>query len=61
MKSSQLVRMLKKDGWYKVDQTGSHMKMRHPTKQNQLAVPFHGSKEVGKGLANKILKDAGLK
>jgi len=37
------------------------MTMAHPTKKNTLTVPYHGSKEVGKGLANKLLKEAGLR
>jgi predicted RNA binding protein YcfA (HicA-like mRNA interferase family) len=35
--------------------------MVHPTKTNTLIVPDHGSAEVGKGLENAILKQAGLK
>ena len=61
MKSSELIRVLKKDGWFVVRQKGSHMNMRHPNKSAQLVVPNHGSNEVGKGLGNKILKEAGLK
>jgi mRNA interferase HicA len=62
MKSSELVRMLKRDGWYVVRQSGSHMIiMEHPTKKGQIVCPSHGSQEVGKGLERKIKKDAGLK
>jgi len=61
MKSSELLRKLERDGWYIVRQAGSHMTMAHPTKKNTLTVPYHGSKEVGKGLANKLLKEAGLR
>lgn len=61
MKSSELIRILKKDGWFVLRQKGSHMIMRHPIKLNQITVSSHGSHEVGKGLANKILNDAGLK
>jgi mRNA interferase HicA len=61
MKSSELVRIIKQDGWYVIRQEGSHMIMRHDTKPGQLVVPMHGSKEVGKGLAAKMLKDAGIK
>ncbi len=61
MKSSELIRILKKDGWIIIRQKGSHMIMLHSEKANQLTVPNHGSQEVGTGLANKILKDAGLK
>ncbi len=61
MKSSELIRLLRKDGWFVVRQKGSHMTMRHPNKNAQILVPNHGNSEVGKGLANKIMKSAGLK
>jgi predicted RNA binding protein YcfA (HicA-like mRNA interferase family) len=61
MKSSELIRLLHRDGWYDVRQKGSHITMRHPTKTEQISVPNHGNGEVGKGLENKILKTAGLK
>lgn len=60
MKSSELVRLLKKDGWFVVRQSGSHMIMKHPTKQGQIVFLPHGSHEVGKGLEKKIKKDAGI-
>lgn len=53
--------MLLAAGWYKVRQEGSHMMLRHPEKPNQITFPSHGSAEVGKGLASKIIKQAGLK
>ena len=60
MKSSELFRILKRDGWYVISQKGSHLKMVHNTKDNILFVPYHGAKEVGKGLEKKILKTAGI-
>jgi mRNA interferase HicA len=44
-----------------VSQKGSHMKMKHNSKSNTIIFPNHGSQEIGKGLENKILKDAGIK
>jgi predicted RNA binding protein YcfA (HicA-like mRNA interferase family) len=35
--------------------------MKHQEKNGQIVVPSHGSSEVGNGLKNKILIDAGLK
>jgi len=35
--------------------------MAHPTKNGSFPFPDHGSKEIGKGLASAILKQAGLK
>ncbi|MEO6637163.1 MAG: type II toxin-antitoxin system HicA family toxin [Ginsengibacter sp.] len=61
MKSSELVRLLKKDGWITIRQTGSHMIMEHSFKNGQIVCPYHGSHEVGKGLEKKIKKDAGIK
>jgi predicted RNA binding protein YcfA (HicA-like mRNA interferase family) len=61
MKSSELLRTLLKAGWYVVRQNGSHMTLRHPERDEQITFPSHGSAEVGKGLAAKILKQAGLK
>jgi predicted RNA binding protein YcfA (HicA-like mRNA interferase family) len=61
MKSSELLRILKQDGWAEMRQKGSHIVMVHPSKKGVLIVPSHGSAEVGTGLANKLLKQAGLK
>ncbi len=61
MKSSELLRILTKDGWYKVSQKGSHIKMMHPLKKGVLFVPYHGSKEIAKGTELHLLKSAGLK
>ena len=60
MKCNELFRLLRKDGWYKVSQKGSHVKMKHESKDGILIVPNHGSKEVPKGLERSILKKAGL-
>lgn len=61
MKSSELYRLLTRDGWYPVNQKGSHIKMRHPSKPGVIIFPNHGNNEVGKGLEKKLLKLAGIK
>ena len=61
MKCSELYRVLIRDGWYPISQSGSHIKMRHKTKDGIIIFPNHGSQEIGKGLENKIKKDADLK
>ena len=61
MKSSELIRILKRDGWFVLRQKGSHVIMKHNSKSGQIVVPSHGNNEVGKGLQIKILKDAGIK
>jgi predicted RNA binding protein YcfA (HicA-like mRNA interferase family) len=61
MKSSELLRLLLKDGWYAERQSGSHVIMKHTQKEGQLSVPLHARKEVKKGLLNAILKKAKIK
>jgi len=61
MKYNQLIRILTRDGWFTIRQTGSHIIMRHPIKPNQVVVPSHGSKEIKKGTLSHILKDAEIK
>jgi len=61
VKCSELLRLLKKDGWYIVSQKGYHLKMIHDEKSGILIFPNHGSNEVGKGLEKKIKKQAGIK
>lgn len=61
MKCSEILRLLKKDGWEEVSSRGSHLKLKHPVKEGMIIFPDHGSKEPGKGLENKIIKDSGLK
>jgi mRNA interferase HicA len=61
MKYSELFRLLYKDGWFIVRQTGSHVIMKHAHKAGQLTVPNHNSKEVKKGLLIALLKQAEIK
>jgi predicted RNA binding protein YcfA (HicA-like mRNA interferase family) len=58
--SKDLVRELKKAGWYEDRVVGSHHIFKHPTTPGHLSVP-HPKKDLGTGLVNKIRKQAGLK
>ena len=61
MKISELLKVLKKDGWELYRNGSRHDIYRHPNKIGQIAVPRHGSQEVAKGTLQQILKDAGLR
>lgn len=61
MKYNELLRLLKKDGWFEIRQKGSHIIMQHLEKNEQLTVPYHAGKEVKKGLLTAILKQAQIK
>lgn len=60
MDSSSLKRMLEKDGWFLDRMKGSHHQFKHPTKAGVVTLP-HPRKNIPKGTANSILKQAGLK
>lgn len=59
MGSADLIRELKKAGWYEHRVVGSHHILKHPTRPGHLTVP-HAKKDLGKGLIHKIRKQAGL-
>lgn len=59
MTPKQMIKLLKKNGFYEVSQNGSHKKLRDDL-GHQTIVPMH-NKDLGKGLEDTILKQAGLK
>ncbi|MET3115012.1 putative RNA binding protein YcfA (HicA-like mRNA interferase family) [Pedobacter sp. CG_S7] len=63
MKWNELLKKMKKAGYvYLRDAKGSHEIWHHPEiKGSEETIAKHGSKEIGTGLAKKILKRAGLK
>jgi predicted RNA binding protein YcfA (HicA-like mRNA interferase family) len=63
VKVSELRRVLEKNGWYIVRHGANHDLYGHPERLNEPPVPVgrHMSKEIKKGTANSILKQAGLK
>ncbi len=57
MKSSELLRLLRKNGCRKVRPgKGSHEIWYSPITEIEFSVPNHGSNEVGTGLEKKIKK-----
>ncbi|MBQ8563868.1 MAG: type II toxin-antitoxin system HicA family toxin [Firmicutes bacterium] len=58
--SKQMIQLLKDNGFEIVSQNGSHVKLKNHQTNRQTIVPLH-SKDLGKGLEQAILKQAGLK
>jgi predicted RNA binding protein YcfA (HicA-like mRNA interferase family) len=58
MKSSEFHKLVLINGWTEVRQTGSHKIYEKAGKR--VAVPYHGSKEMKKGLEIKLKKEMGL-
>lgn len=59
MKSSELHRLIQKNGWQAIRQAGSHVIYEKDGKT--YPVPYHGSKEIYKPLELKIRREMGLK
>lgn len=58
MKSSEFHRLIQINGWTEIRQAGSHIIYEKNGKR--VTVPYHGSKEMKKGLVLKIKKEMGL-
>ncbi len=58
--AAQLLRALRRDGWEQVRQSGSHVALRHPTKQGQVTVPKHASTILKPKTLESILEQARL-
>ncbi len=62
MKSRELVKVLKQNGWTLIRVKGSHHIFKHQSLPNLVVVPIHGENaDVPTGTLNDILKKAGLK
>ena len=60
MDSRKIIKMLEKGGWYKADQSGSHIQLRHPTKNGRVTVP-HPKKDIPIGTLRSIERQSGIK
>ena len=59
MTSKDLMRVLKKDGWYLDRVKGSHHQFKHPVKTGVVTLP-HTKKDLPLKTINSVLTQAGL-
>lgn len=55
-----LVQFLKAHGFVEERQAGSHLTLWHEERKTSVTVPIHTGCDIGRGLAVRILKDAGF-
>lgn len=60
-KYRQIVKILQQNGFEKVNQNGSHVKMFNAKTNKTTIVPKHGGKDIPLGTEKAIWKQAGLK
>ena len=58
MKYDEIHRLIIRNGWKVLRQSGSHV--IYMKENRTYPVPYHGGKELGKGLERKIIKEMGL-
>ena len=56
----ELMRFLKAQGFVEDRQSGSHLTLWHPARKVAVTVPVHTGADLGRGLAARILRDAGF-
>ena len=56
IKAKDLLRALKKTGFIKFHQAGSHIQLKHPDGR-RLTVPYHPNKEIRRGTLHGIITD----
>lgn len=60
MNSRDVIKALKRDGWIEVNQVGSHVQFKHPTKPGKVTVP-HSKRDLPIGTLRSIEKQAAIK
>ena len=61
MKVRDVIKMIERDGWFRVRTRGSHRQYKHPTKVGLVTIAGKPGDEIAPGTLNSILKQAGLK
>jgi Predicted periplasmic or secreted lipoprotein len=61
MKVREIIKLLEKDGWFIIDQRGSHRQYKHLEKTGRVTIAGHPNDDLAPGTLNSILKQAGLK
>ncbi len=60
MSSLEVIRELRRDGWFEVAHVGSHKQFKHSTKPGRVTVP-HPKRDMPLGTLRSIEKQAGIK
>ncbi|MFM7345358.1 MAG: type II toxin-antitoxin system HicA family toxin [Tagaea sp.] len=60
LSSKDIIRVLLDDGWFQVDQSGSHAQFKHPSKPGKTTVPTP-RKDMPLGTIISIERQSGLK
>jgi predicted RNA binding protein YcfA (HicA-like mRNA interferase family) len=60
LRAEQVVRALKKGGYYIHETSGSHVQMKHLNKPGRVTIPYHKRFDLPKHIVKSIVRQAGL-
>jgi predicted RNA binding protein YcfA (HicA-like mRNA interferase family) len=60
MKVREIIRLIERDGWYRIKAKGGHRQYKHPVKRGRVTVPGQMKAELDKKTEKSILQQAGL-
>ncbi len=60
MKTKEIIKMLKNDGWYLARTKGSHRQFKHSSKNGLVTMAGKLNDELAPGTQNSIFKQAGM-
>ena len=58
--AAELLKALRRDGWFETRQKGSHLMLRHATKLSLVVIAMHRGESIPPGTVAQILRDAEL-
>ncbi|HUS60462.1 MAG TPA: type II toxin-antitoxin system HicA family toxin [Nevskiaceae bacterium] len=59
VKSNELLKILKKEGFLVYTRKGSHITLKHPRSKKRVTIPYHKGKNLKPGTFHNIISHAG--
>lgn len=61
MKYRDIIKIIEKDGWFIINQRGSHKQYKHNIKKNKVTIAGTGNKDIPLKTLKSILKQSEIK
>jgi predicted RNA binding protein YcfA (HicA-like mRNA interferase family) len=61
LKIREIIRIIKKDGWFMVSQKGSYRQFKHHTKPGRVTIAGNPGDDISAGTLNSVLKQTSIK
>jgi predicted RNA binding protein YcfA (HicA-like mRNA interferase family) len=60
MNVREIIKLIERDGWYRIKARGGHRQYKHPVKRGRVTVPGQMNAELDMKTEKSILRQAGL-